>query len=80
MDFRAFAPPKKQTREFTSSDEGAKIMFFSVRILLLEKGSSLYSGQMSTLSYFYRVFHQFRQAKFDNGGSILSSSQFMLLL
>jgi hypothetical protein len=28
---------------------------------------------------FYRVFHQLRQAKFDNSGSILSSSQFTLL-
>jgi hypothetical protein len=27
----------------------------------------------------YSVFHQFRQAKFDNGGSILSPSQFLLL-
>ncbi len=27
----------------------------------------------------YSVFHQFRQAKFGNGGSILSSSQFLLL-
>jgi hypothetical protein len=26
------------------------------------------------------VFHQFRQAKFANGGSILSSSQFSILL
>jgi hypothetical protein len=25
---------------------------------------------------YYSVFHLFRQAKFDNGGSILSSSQF----
>jgi hypothetical protein len=25
------------------------------------------------------VFHQFRQAKFAHGGSILSSSQFLLL-
>jgi hypothetical protein len=31
------------------------------------------------LNYLYRVFHRFRQAKFDNGGSILSSSQFLLL-
>jgi hypothetical protein len=28
---------------------------------------------------FYRVFHRFTQAKFDNGGLILSSSQFLLL-
>jgi hypothetical protein len=28
----------------------------------------------------HSVFHQFRQAKFDYGGSILSSSQFLLLL
>ncbi len=28
---------------------------------------------------FYSVFHQFRQAKFANGGSILSSSQFLIL-
>jgi hypothetical protein len=27
----------------------------------------------------YRVFHQFRQAKFSIGGSILSSIQFLLL-
>jgi hypothetical protein len=27
----------------------------------------------------YRVFHRFRQAKFDNGGTILSLSQFLLL-
>jgi hypothetical protein len=27
----------------------------------------------------YSVFHQFREAKFGNGGSILSSSQFSLL-
>ncbi len=27
----------------------------------------------------YRVFHRFRQAKFDNGGSILSLNQFSLL-
>jgi hypothetical protein len=27
----------------------------------------------------YRVLHRFRQAKFDNGGLILSSSQFLLL-
>jgi hypothetical protein len=27
----------------------------------------------------YRVFHRFRQAKFAYGGSILSSSQFLLL-
>jgi len=27
----------------------------------------------------YRVFHRFRQAKFDNGGLILSSSQFLIL-
>ncbi len=27
----------------------------------------------------YRVFHRFRQARFDNGDSILSSSQFLLL-
>jgi hypothetical protein len=27
----------------------------------------------------YSVFHQFRQAKFANGGSILGSSQFLLL-
>ncbi len=27
----------------------------------------------------HRVFHLFRQAKFDNGGSILSSSPFLLL-
>jgi hypothetical protein len=29
--------------------------------------------------YFYTVFHQFRQAKFAYGGSLLSSSQFALL-
>jgi hypothetical protein len=29
--------------------------------------------------YNYSVFHGFGQAKFDNGGSILSSSQFSLL-
>ncbi len=28
---------------------------------------------------FYSVFHRFRQAKFGNGGSIISSSQFLLL-
>jgi hypothetical protein len=27
----------------------------------------------------YRVFHRFRQVKFDNGGSVLSLSQFLLL-
>jgi hypothetical protein len=27
----------------------------------------------------YRVFRRFKQAKFDNGGSILSSSQSLLL-
>ncbi len=27
----------------------------------------------------YSVFHRFREAKFGNGGSILSSSQFLLL-
>jgi hypothetical protein len=27
----------------------------------------------------YSVFRRFREAKFDNGGSILSSSQFSLL-
>ncbi len=27
----------------------------------------------------YRVFQRFRQVKFDNGGSILSASQFLLL-
>ncbi len=30
--------------------------------------------------YLYSVFHRFRQAKFDNAGSILSSSQFSLSL
>jgi hypothetical protein len=30
-------------------------------------------------SQLYSVFHQYRQAKFDNGGLILSSSQFLLL-
>ncbi len=30
-------------------------------------------------SKFYSVFHQFMQAKFDYGGSILSLSQFLLL-
>ncbi len=29
--------------------------------------------------FFYSVFHQFRQAKLANGGSILSSSQFLIL-
>jgi hypothetical protein len=29
--------------------------------------------------WYYSVFHQFRQAKFVYGGSILSSSQFLLL-
>ncbi len=28
---------------------------------------------------FYNVFHQFRQAKFADGGSILTSSQFLQL-
>ncbi len=28
----------------------------------------------------YRVFHRFRQAKFANGSSIISLSQFLLLL
>ncbi len=28
--------------------------------------------------YMYSVFHQFRHAKFANGGSILSSSQFLI--
>ncbi len=27
----------------------------------------------------YIVFHQIREAKFDNGGSILSSSQFLIM-
>jgi hypothetical protein len=27
----------------------------------------------------YSVFHRFRKAKFGNGGSILSSNQFLLL-
>ncbi len=31
-------------------------------------------------SAFYSVFHRFRQAKFAYGGSILRSSQFLLLL
>jgi hypothetical protein len=29
--------------------------------------------------HFYSVFHQFRQAKFDHGGSILNTSQFLLV-
>jgi hypothetical protein len=32
-----------------------------------------------TESSIYRVFHRFRQAKFADGGSILSWSQFLLL-
>ncbi len=32
----------------------------------------------SNLLFYYKVFHRFRQAKFDKGGSILSSSQFLL--
>jgi len=31
------------------------------------------------LNTLYSVFHRFREAKFGNGGSILSSSQFSLL-
>ncbi len=30
-------------------------------------------------SYYYSVFHRFRQAKFENGSSILSLSHFLLL-
>jgi hypothetical protein len=33
----------------------------------------------SSISNNYGVFHHFRQAKFAYGGSILGSSQFMLL-
>jgi len=29
--------------------------------------------------HFYRAFHGFGQAKFHDGGSVLSSSQFLLL-
>ena len=31
------------------------------------------------ICFCYSVFHRLRQAKFDNGGSILSSSQFLIL-
>ncbi len=34
---------------------------------------------MNTAMSFYTVFYQFREAKFCNGGSILSSSQFLIL-
>jgi hypothetical protein len=32
-----------------------------------------------TSEHYYSVFHRFRQAKFANGGSNLSSSQFFIL-
>jgi hypothetical protein len=34
---------------------------------------------LSVKENWYRVFQRFRQAKFDNGGSTLSLSQFLLL-
>jgi hypothetical protein len=37
------------------------------------------SSQVSQVRQTYSVFHQFRKAKFAYGGSILSSSQFLLL-
>ncbi len=38
------------------------------------------NGQsMTTFELLYSVFYQFRQATFDNGGSLLDSSQFLLL-
>ncbi len=36
-------------------------------------------SQWFARKYFNKVFHQFRQAKFANCGSILNSSQFLLL-
>jgi hypothetical protein len=45
-----------------------------------EELSILSLGQnFEDLNTFYSVFHRFREAKFGNGGSILSSSQFSLL-
>jgi len=39
----------------------------------------LYSGTDVSKVEFYRVFHQFGQAKFPDGGLGLGSSQFLIL-
>jgi hypothetical protein len=41
--------------------------------------ASTRQGENLFISIIYSVFHQFRQAKFAYDGSILSSSQFLLL-
>jgi len=38
-----------------------------------------YNGASNVNSYFYRVFHIFREAKFPDGGLHLGSSQFSIL-
>jgi len=44
---------------------------------------SLWSGVLNEvlmcINYYYRAFHGFGQAKFSNGGSVLSLSQFSIL-
>ncbi len=46
----------------------------------IEEGVTSYEQKMrNTIIFRYSGFHRFREAKFGNDGSILSSSQFSLL-
>ncbi len=44
--------------------------------MMFGEALDFYNNCLNTCAFIYRVFHLFRQAKFDNGGSILTLSQF----
>ncbi len=56
------------TCSFCANSLGAQLMYIKAACRSLVK--------LTPAEFYYSVFHQFRQAKFDNGGSILSRSQF----
>ncbi len=68
-----------------SANMGHQILFYSVLLVTICQTLSTtglehsIANAIKSLSKIYSVFHQFWQAKFAYGGSILSSSQFLLL-
>ncbi len=52
---------------------------FQITVNMCQSGR-IFNPKMFKVSYFFRVFHGFGQAKFAYDGSILGLSQFALLL
>ncbi len=59
--------------------EGLQCLPFRQKAVFDHRQSLQEKERKMNFEFLYSVFHRFRQAKFDYGGSILSSSQFLLL-